>query len=658
MQQLIGSGEWLRLFPGKLLLMAAFAKRLALGCGIALVFFILVELILLAAGVVSLYERTDPYVGFSGYAPLFLKHTTSGGESIYETADNKIQWFNLQRFPARKAKGVIRIFCIGGSTTYGRPYDDRTSFCGWLRLFLPAVDPNRRWEVINAGGISYASYRVARLMEELANYEPDLFIVYSGHNEFLEKRTYDKLLKTPELVRNLAALASRMRLYSLLYEVTNKRDEVLSTEVKALLDRSVGPEDYHRDDEKRVAVLDHYRNSLTRMTHIIERAGAKLILVTPASNIGNFSPFKTEPSTRKSDLDIRQVNTLKLTLNAALDNGDHVRANAIAEQALALDDRDAELLYLQARALRALGRIDEARKAFTNARDEDICPLRALTPIHEIVTDVARTKNTGLVDFVRIVNENSADNIPGSELFLDHVHPTIQGNRLLALAIVQEMVHEGIVSPGATWNNATIAEISEKLESSLDEQAHAVALKNLSKVLGWAGKHDEAERLVNLAVATSPEDGETHFQKGILLKKAGDKEAALVHYREAARLAPWNAFIHQGLGVLLSELDRTAEARVELETAIRLDPKLTNVHYDLGIVLQALGKGRQAEAAYRTALDLDPSHVDTHNNLGVLLAQRGNLAAASEHFAEALRLDPDNKDAAANLAIARQARNR
>ncbi|KPJ89995.1 MAG: hypothetical protein AMS18_11815 [Gemmatimonas sp. SG8_17] len=638
--------------------MAALVKNLALGLGVTTAFFVLVELILLAAGVVPLHERTDPYVGFAGYAPLFLKRTPSAGEPVFETAHNKIRWFNPQRFPARKAAGTTRIFCTGGSTTYGRPYDDRTSFCGWLRLFLPAIDPSRRWEVINAGGISYASYRVARLMEELAGYEPDLFIVYSGHNEFLEQRTYDKLLKTPEFVRNLGALASRMRLYSALYDVTYEREAVLPTEVTALLDHSVGPEDYHRDDEMRAAVLDHYRTSLTRMARISERAGAKLILVTPASNIGDFSPFKSEPDSRASARDIRRVDTLKLAATAALDEGEHARAAAIADRALALDGRDADLLYLQARALRALGRIDEARRAFIEARDEDVCPLRALTPVRTIVADVARARNAGLVDFEHIVDERSPDGIPGSELFLDHVHPTIEGNRLLALAIVQEMTHEGIVSPAATWNAAAIAEISERLENSLDEQAHAMALKNLSKVLLWAGKHDEAERLLNLAVAATSEDGETHFQKATLLRRAGDTEAALFHYREAARLAPLNPAVHHAFGVLLSELGRKAEARVELETAVRLDRTLVEAHYDLGVVLDELGEGRQAEAAFRAALELDPSHADAHNNLGVIFAKRGDLAAASEQFAEALRIDPDHRNAAANLARARAARNR
>jgi Flp pilus assembly protein TadD len=635
--------------------MVALGKKLALGVGVTTVFYALVELVLLAAGVVPLHDRTDPYIGFSGYAPLFVQRAPSGGEPFLETAQNKHRWFNPQRFPARKAEGTTRIFCVGGSTTYGRPYDDRTSFCGWLRVFLPAVDPSRRWEVINAGGISYASYRAARLMEELAEYEPDLFLVYSGHNEFLEERTYDRLLRTPELVRSLAALASRLRLYGALYDVTYQRDAVLPTEVSALLDRSVGPDDYHRDDGLHAAVLDHYRASLVRMARISRRVGARMILATPASNLGNFSPFKSEPGPQVSALGVRQVAAFKLALAAALDKGDHARAAAIAQRALALDGRDAELLYLQAQALHALGRIDEARRAFVAARDEDVCPLRALTPVGGIVADVARSTDTGLVDFAGIVSDRSPDGIPGSELFLDHVHPTIQGNRLLALAIIQEMTQQRIVSPATTWNAAVVTEISEELESSVDEQAHAVALRNLAKVLGWAGKHDEAQRLVNLAVAAIPEDGEAHFQKGVLLEQGGDHAGALAQYRKAAGLAPWDGRIRRALGVLLSRLGRRTEARVELEASARLAPQLVDAHYDLGIVLQALGETKQAEAAYRAALKLDPRHAEAHNNLGVVLAQSGDLAAASEQFAAALRLDPDHPDATANLARARVA---
>ena len=83
---------------------------------------------------------------------------------------------------------------MGGSTTFGRPYDDATSFCGWLRELLPELEPAHEWEVVNAGGVSYASYRVSLLMEELVKYDPDIFVIYSGQNEFLEDRTYRDII--------------------------------------------------------------------------------------------------------------------------------------------------------------------------------------------------------------------------------------------------------------------------------------------------------------------------------------------------------------------------------------------------------------------------------------------------------------------------------
>ncbi len=129
------------------------------------------------------------------------------------TAEGKLTLFNPQSFPMRKG-GATRVFCVGGSTTFGRPYDDTTSFCGWLRELLPVADPSRDWEVINAGGVSYASYRVALLMEELIDYEPDIFVVYSGHNEFLERRTYSQIIATPRALRGVGAIAAKTRIWT------------------------------------------------------------------------------------------------------------------------------------------------------------------------------------------------------------------------------------------------------------------------------------------------------------------------------------------------------------------------------------------------------------------------------------------------------------
>ena len=175
------------------------------------------------AGVKPLSLTEDPYFGFASGQPLFLKRKAPDGSDIYQTNPVKLSHFNQQSFSAKKAPGTYRIFTLGGSTTYGHPLRDTTSFSAWLREMLAEGDSTRTFEVINCGGISYASYRTAKLTEELLDYEPDLFIVYNGHNEFLEERTYRGARKGPAWVRDLSSLLDRTRTYSALRRIAELR---------------------------------------------------------------------------------------------------------------------------------------------------------------------------------------------------------------------------------------------------------------------------------------------------------------------------------------------------------------------------------------------------------------------------------------------------
>ncbi len=219
-------------------------------------FFVALECLLALSGVQPTIADRDPFVGFESSIPLFVEQN-QGGQVFMRTAPGKLSFFNWQGFAKQKPEGTQRIFCLGGSTTFGRPYDDRTSFAGWLREMLPLADRGRRWEVINAGGISYASYRVAALMDELVGYSPDLFIVYTGHNEFLEERTYRELQSQQPGLRRVAASLHRSRTFSLAHRLffpdpmISEGRSMMPAEVDAILDHSVGPDLYQRDDRLR-----------------------------------------------------------------------------------------------------------------------------------------------------------------------------------------------------------------------------------------------------------------------------------------------------------------------------------------------------------------------------------------------------------------------
>ncbi len=631
--------------------MSVFAKP-ALGLAVVLAFFVVVELALGVVGVVPVRDRSDPYVGFAGYAPLFVPATSANGVPVYRTAAAKANWFNPQEFTRKKAAGATRVFCLGGSTTYGRPYEDPTSFCGWLRALLPVADPSRQWEVVNAGGISYASYRIVRLMEELVDYEPDLFIVYTGHNEFLERRTYGRLLDTPELLRDLGSLASGLRLYAVLSDAIYPERDMLDEELDVVLDQSVGPDDYRRDDVMQDAVLTHLGVSLRTIERLGREAGGRVLFVTPASNVRDFSPFKSQSSVDLVPDERARIETLKAAIDERANAGDHAQALARADEGLAVDGRDADLWFARGRALLELADVGAAREALLTARDEDIAPLRALSPVARLVVEVAEESSAGLVDFATILQRASPDGIPGDEHFLDHVHPTIAAHRLLALAIIDEVVEMGVATRAASWNESAVAEVTRGVEGGLDEAAHARALANVARVLSWAGKQDEARGVAERATSLA-RDPHTLFQMVTVLMADGRLDEAAPYAAEAARLLPNAADVRKMNGIILAETGRNAEAIRELEAASELGPGTADTHYHLAVALAADGHTDRALAAYRRSIDLEPRNADALNNVGTLLAQRGDYRGALEWFERAVEVDPSHPHAPRNLARAK-----
>ncbi|MCP3956660.1 MAG: hypothetical protein GY719_02290 [bacterium] len=601
-------------------------------------FFTLLEAGLAVAGIGTRPALEDPFLGFASSASLFVEGTDADGQPVLTTAAGKRGFFNVQQFRRDKPPGTYRVFCLGGSTTYGRPYSDATSFCGWLRELLSAADPKRDWEVVNAGGISYASYRVARVMDELAGYEPDLFVVYTGHNEFLEERTYGNLRDLPGVVKSVVGVLARTRIWaaaSALYDrvrtgtpsAGRSRQEpasILPGEVRAKLDHSIGPDLYERDDALRDGILEHYRFSLRRMVRAARAAGAEVLLVTPASNLKDCSPFKSQHTDELDDSQRVQSQELLAAARQQMREARWGEARESLDEALAFDARFAELYYRRGEALLAVGLYDEAEAAFTGARDEDVCPLRALSPMTAAVAEVARAADAPVVDFVGLVagrtRSEHGHGIAGEELFLDHVHPTIEGHRLLAVALLEALIERGTVRPRAAWGERAIAEVAARVEGAIEPELHARALANLALTLDWAGKAEESRRLALRALESGEEDPTILMIAARHLAADGKSDEALELFRRAMRANPNNPVIQSQLGMLLT-------GRRELEAAA--------AHFFLASILWVDNDAYQKQ-------------------LASVMTQRGRYAVALRCLLEARRLSPGDPNLETRISALRE----
>ncbi len=687
-------------------------KDVVFGLVVCILLLLGAEIVLRLIGWPGKDGATDPYVGFAAMKPLFVENS-----GMLETASYKLEYFNDESFPAKKARDTIRIFCFGGSTTHGRPYDSSSAFTRWLEDLLSESVPERNFEVINAGGISYASYRIVPLVREVLNYEPDLVVIYTGHNEFLERRTYSGLFLQGKTFITLRSLAERLAIYRGLQEVllgvlplpesrsslqpsSNQENgsantlqapedagrpkrTILSEEVSATLDWSGGLDLYHRDEEFAKGVLIHFEQNLQKMVDICKRANLPVILIEPAANLKDFSPFKSESTKDLTVSELRAVEKNVKAVSRLVADGRNRDALKIVE---ALENEAplyAETYYWKGKALLALGERHEARAAFVRAKDLDVCPLRSITQIQRIVAEVASRNNVTFIPFRKILWERmsaTGDNsgVPGNESFLDHVHPTIEVHQLLAKLIMNEMVRMKAVNVSESLSEERMTSMFKEAVASLDTKFMALGDLNLAKVLSWSGKVGEARVALERAAKVLDTDPEVYemlgnsyldydepekaiqaYKKAVELSNAepdmlfalanaydesGAEDLAIKIYRELIAKAPLGPEVDANLAQIYLEQGRTTDAEKVIKSGLQRFPDSEMLVGEYGVLLAVSGKYEEAIPWLKRALDKQPGNGKILYDLAAVHALSGNHKEALECLESAVqkrRIEPD-----------------
>jgi len=381
----------------------------------------------------------DPLVGFSSLEPLFALKPDS---NEYETRRERYPYFIQERFPHKKGTDTFRIFAFGGSTVQGRPYSIQTAFPKWLQINLETAFPSKHFEVINCGGISYASYRLVPIVEECLDYEPDLFILCTGQNEFLEARTYGSIKRlakplgsTVKAVSKLATYEAMDKLYRRIRE-TELREEyekkpTMKREVDALLDYRRGLEAYHRDSKWHWGVITHFQENIKRIDAISQQAGVPLVILNPPVNLKDTPPFKSEHHNNLSDQQKEAYHDWIQQANEHF-NADPRKAAQYLKWAIELDPQYALAHYSLGHCYLALGQYSRAEKSFQTALVEDVCPLRLQPNMRSFVDDFCKQNHIPYLDLQALLKEHTTEAVIGNEILVDHVHPSIRGHQIIA----------------------------------------------------------------------------------------------------------------------------------------------------------------------------------------------------------------------------------
>lgn len=439
---------------------------------VSVLFLMAFEAVLRVAGFrVEVSGGGDPKANL---LPLFQPAVASDGTPIMQRGKEPIT------FRRKKPGNGYRVFIVGESSVWGYPYGPELAFTRMLQDVLAAAWPERVVEVVNCGVPAIGSWHVRRIVaEEVAQYEPDVVVVYTGHNDWI--------LPGPESVSAVATMAARLRVYQLA-AVTGAawRRWRYGPVDPARLNLETDPWAYARERARgRATLTQHerdwietrYGENLRIMVASARAAGARVLLATLGQNLRDFPPGASRQRRGLAPDARAHWRTAWEESDRLAQEGDCRAALAQLDIARRIDRHPAQLHFARARCLDRLGRFANARAEYRRASDLDAVPLGAPSRLNARIRQVAAATDAELVDVAAALQRASPHGLVGSPLFCDHLHPSVAGHAVIARTLAATLgVHVGAATPNV-----------DTLLAAHPEAPKQVALANivLDLMLGW-----------------------------------------------------------------------------------------------------------------------------------------------------------------------------
>jgi tetratricopeptide (TPR) repeat protein len=662
-------------------------------------------------------------LGHYGYPTGFFIEPDSAGIKV---TNYKFGWRffapAIARIPepyllSAKAPGTIRVFVFGGSVALGVP-NPHFSFGRILEVMLRERHPGVTFEVVNVAMTAINSHVVLEIAHDCSALQPDLFVVYMGNNEvvgpygpgviFKDWSPSLPLIRTTLLVKKTRTgqlLAGAMRSLHPDGRPTTWRGMIMA------MDNPVAA-----DDPRLIPTHENFRRNLTDVCRVGRRAGAAVVLSTVPVNLKDCPPFA---SRHRADLRTGELDKWESVYRAGIEREDNKQWHeALIQYELAarLDDRFAELQFRMGKCLAALGRSREARERFLAACDLDVLRFRADRKINKAIREVSAEQSADGVyladaEHALAASASETGDIPGKDVFFEHVHPTFGGNYLLARTLLVQ-VERALPQLAALRKTASVLSKQQcaqaltmtpwdeyqsfvqmadmisppPFSNQLGHAERIAAIRERTRSLAKLSSRPESRRLYEAALEKAPDDWSLHYRYGQILLAAGESQPSADHMHIALKVFPWNLPLlvdvakaesmngrnkeavalfqkalklypnhlvaYSGLVAALAHEGRIDDATAYARKAAEADPSFNGAHIALGAALDERGDAKGAIAQFRKAVEINPEEPLAYENLGATLADRGRVDEAITNFRKALKINPNLEAAHVNLGIA------
>ncbi|HEX6789900.1 MAG TPA: tetratricopeptide repeat protein [Candidatus Krumholzibacteria bacterium] len=496
-------------------------------------------------------------------------------------------------FDRAKTPGALRVFVLGESTTAGFPFHVNGSFAGFLEDELRAAYPARDIEVINCGMSAISSYVVLDFARQLVDYQPDLFLVYTGHNEFYGAlgAASARAARPSRALTLLEMKLANLRTYQLVCNTIFRLrpGPARGTSGQSLMAAMIGNEEVRPDSRLHREAEASFRANLSGIIEVAQQHHVPVIVATVTSNLRDFPPF---------------------------------------------DGQDAAAHYRRAQALAADStQTDAARLEYIRARDLDTVHFRACSRFNDIIREVTTAHHAPLLDMDAVFASHTPRRVPGTNLFLEHLHPNLRGAMLMADAFLDVMQSEGIVPRNSAPERSFEQALRDACITPLDLELARQRIVSMTSQPPFArafGDHGEfpkatrdVEQMARRILERDIDLAAAHEAMGREYLAAKDLVAALAEFRALAKIYPLSPSGPINTADILLQMRRPADAIPWYRTGLALDPGSVQTRLHLAMAYNAAGDTRDALAECNRILAIDPNNTQTRRLVQRLRASNG-----------------------------------
>jgi len=501
----------------------------------------------------------------SGGLPLFVE--TRFPQGVYLVANRAVggRWFAgiddppapaPEPFSERKPDRAFRVFVLGESSAAGFPYPRNATFPRLLRDVLRDVLPGDSVEVVNLGIAATNSFAMLDLAREVAEQRPDAVLIYAGHNEYYGALGAASRVSVPggagavrlylRLLRLRSVLALRNAMASIRTRAAPAAAGEAELEAASLMELLARDRQVPLESARYEQGVRQFETNLEDIVRVFRTHNIPVLVASIASNLRDQQPFAAEANSRPGA---------------------------------------AKSEFEAARAVLARGDTTEAMRLFARARDLDVVRFRAPGEFNDVIRRVTTRTSATYVPVAEMFAAASPGGIPGSGLFLEHVHPNRDGYALIARAFFETLLKTGRLGssvdttrlrPWTEYSRGTaLTPFDERIAFHLTRTLTSRwPFVPVERQVDYRGKYVPVDLLDSLAFAVSR--GERW--EGAKLRLAADYErrrqfdSAAAEYAGLARDAPLFDEPWRLIARALGSANRPDEAEAALRRAVEIRP--------------------------------------------------------------------------------------